>query len=333
MNLKKFCGLVVIGLSCLIASQALAAKKVLVVHSYHAEYDWCQGINESIDKVLRSAGIEYRVFYMDTKRKSSREWKEESGKLAETELNAYSPDVVITVDDDAQEFFAKKHVNDKKNQIVFCGVNAEAAKYGYPANNVTGILERTYADQSLKLIKQIVPSLKKAAYVADDSSTSTLVMSQIQQKAKASPPPVELVGMDQPSTFEQWQQTIQKYDADNSIGALIIPLYHTVKKPDGVSMTASEVMAWTFNHTRKPIVGLWPFSPKDGALCAVVVDPTEHGKVAAQMVVEILGGKKATDLPVVENTQGYVILNVKTAQKLGVQVPYEIMGYANKVIE
>ena len=87
----------------LFASQALAAKKVLIVHSYHAEYDWCQGVNEGIDKVLKPAGIETRTFYMDTKRNSSQEWKEKSGQAAEVELNAYNPDVLITVDDDTRD--------------------------------------------------------------------------------------------------------------------------------------------------------------------------------------------------------------------------------------
>jgi ABC-type uncharacterized transport system substrate-binding protein len=158
------------------------------------------------------------------------------------------------------------------------------------------------------LLNKIVPGIKRLALIADGSSTATLVMGQITAKAKASPLPVELVGLDQPPTIEQWQQMIRKYDADDSVGALLIPLYHTVKKQDGISMTTSEVMAWTNSQRRKPIIGLWPFGPKDGALCAVVVDPKEHGTVAAQMAAAISGGKKAGDLPVAENQQGYVII-------------------------
>jgi ABC-type sugar transport system substrate-binding protein len=140
---------------CLISAQASAAKKVLIVHSYHAEYDWCQGVNEGIEKILKLAGVETRIFYMDTKRNSIQEWKEKSGQAAEAEMNAYDPDVVITVDDDAQAFFAKKHVNDDKRQIVFCGVNAEPEKYGFPAKNVTAswnaLMPITQWDCSTKL--------------------------------------------------------------------------------------------------------------------------------------------------------------------------------------
>ena len=318
---------------CLLAAPAAAQKKVFIVQSYHAGYDWTDGVNEAIIKVLDHAGIQHQVYYMDTKRKSSREWKEESGRAAEKEMISYNPDVVIAVDDDPQEFLVKKYAGHGKFQIVFCGVNGELEKYGYPAKNITGILERTYADQSVKMLSQILPGIKKAAFIADDSSTASLVMGQIQRKAKTYPLPIELAQPEQPGTFEQWKNVIRKYDQDSSVGAFLIPLYHTVKKADGMSMNPSDVLGWTVKNTRKPIVGLWPFAPKDGALCAVVVDPVEHGTVAGQMAVAIAGGKKAGDLPVLENKKGYVIINGKTAQDLGIQVPYEIISSANELIQ
>jgi ABC-type uncharacterized transport system substrate-binding protein len=335
MDLKKtlaFTFILFFGLS-LLASLALAQKKVLIVQSYHAEYDWTAGVSNAIISILDRAGIEHRTFYMDTKRRSGREWKEESGRVAEKEMLAYKPDVVIAVDDDPQQYLVKKYAGNENFQFVFCGMNGEMETYGYPAKNITGILERTYVDQSVKLLSQIAPSIKKAAFIADDSSTASLVIGQIQQKARILPLPIELTSPEQPSTFEQWQKTVQKYERDSSIGALLIPLYHTVKKADGISMTPSDVMEWTVKNTRKPIVGLWPFGPKDGALCAVVVDPKEHGTVAGQMAVAIAGGQKAGDLPVVENKQGHVIINVKTAQDLGIQVPYEILSAANQLIQ
>ena len=60
-------------------------------------------------------------------------------------------------------------------------------------------------------------------------------------------------------------------------------------------------MIWTVNMTSKTIVGLWHFSANDGALCAVAVDPYEHGKVAVFMARQVLSGKKASDLPIVAN--------------------------------
>ncbi len=328
----------VLGLICamcfmLTLPAAANQGKVLVVQSYHAEYDWCAGVDGAIAETLSAAGVDYKTFYMDTKRKSDGDWKVESGKLADQELKAYQPDVVITVDDNAQGFFAKAYAGDPSVSVVFCGVNADAEKYNFPAANVTGILERTYPGQTLDLLKLIDPAIEKAAYIADDSGTASLITPRIQAKAGNGELPVEIVAFDRLSTFSEWQAAIQKYNADASVGALIIPLYHTVKDASGNRMKPSDVMAWAVDNSTKPIVGFWPFSTDDGALCAVVVDPKEHGYVAAAMTQEVLGGKKPGDISMVTNQDGFAIINVKTAEKLGVGVDYDILQNANKVIE
>lgn len=318
---------------CLTAPAAATNGKVLVVQSYHADYDWCAGIDSAIAETLSAADIEFKTFYMDTKRKSTNDWKVESGRLADQELKAYQADVVITVDDNAQGFFAKAHAGDPNVSVVFCGVNADMEKYDFPAANVTGMLERTYPGQTLDLLKQIDPSIEKVAYIADDSGTASLVTPRIQAKAKAGELPVEIVAFERLSQFNEWQAAIEKYNADPAVGALVIPLYHTVKDAAGQRVKPSDVMGWAVDHFQKPIVGFWPFSADDGALCAVVVDPKEHGLAAAAMTQEILGGKKPGDVPVATNQDGFAIVNVKTAEKLGVNVSFDILQNANKVIE
>ncbi|QDU70585.1 hypothetical protein [Mucisphaera calidilacus] len=64
----------------LTATSAMAKGKVLVVQSYHAGYAWVDDINAGIDKALAGSGIEKQVFFMDTKRRSSADWKVESGR-------------------------------------------------------------------------------------------------------------------------------------------------------------------------------------------------------------------------------------------------------------
>ena len=92
-------------------------------------------------------------------------------------------------------------------------------------------------------------------------------------------------------------------------------------------------MKWTVANTHKPIVGLWPFSAEDGAICAVVVDPKEHGSAAALMAKQIISGKSAADLPMVVNKNGFVILNLIAATRKKIEVPFEVMLSADKIIE
>jgi len=320
-------------LSFSIAGTVRAGGRILIVHSYHQEFDWVQGVNRGIKENLRS-DLEYRTFYMDTKRHPNPEWKLKAAQEAGELLKRYRPEVVIAVDDNAQSLFVRKYAGRSPIQFVFCGVNAEPQKYGYPAANVTGILERTYPAQVLGLLKKIYPRALNVVWVSDYSPTSLGVLARVQRLAQLNKLPLNIVTYKQPVTFDQWRDTIEAFDRDPDVHAYLIPLYHTVlADPAGQSMLPADVMAWTVNKTSKPIVGFWPFSADDGALCAVAVDPYEHGKVAALMARQILSGKKASDLPIVVNRNGYVILNLKTANKLGVDVPFEVIQSADHIIE
>jgi ABC-type uncharacterized transport system substrate-binding protein len=336
MNIKKLLFQLIfqslMGLICL--TQGLAADRVLVVHSYHAEFEWVHDINAVLEDQLATADIPYRIFYMDTKQKPDASWKLEAGRKARQLIAQYAPKVVIAVDDNAQNFVVRNYIGKSPIQFVFAGVNADPQEYGYPAKNVTGILERTYPGQVFKLLKMIKPSVSHVGWVSDDSATSDLVLRRVRKKAESGQLPIPITAYLQPVTFEQWKATIRQCDTDANIDALLIPLYHTIKtKAGGKSVPSTDVMHWTVNNTRKPVVGLWPFSAHDGAVCAVVVDPKEHGKVAALMAKQILGGKKAGDLPMVKNKDGFVIINTVAAAKLGIEIPFEVMLSADEIIE
>ncbi len=317
----------------LLAVSVQGKNRILVVHSYFDDFDWVRGVNKGI-RENTGPNLELRFFYMDTTRHPDLEWKQKAGRQAAELLKRYQPQVVIAVDDNAQNYFAHCYAGKSPIQFVFCGVNAEPQKYGYPAVNVTGILERTYTAQVLGLLKRIRPEIINIAWVSDHSPTAIGVRERVKKLARLKKLPLNIVSYSQPVTFEQWRTTISIVHRDPGVQALLIPLYHTViGKNQGQSMNPAQVMAWTLQKTNKPIIGLWPFSTDDGALCAVAVDPCEHGKVAALMAGQILAGKKAGDMPIVTNLNGYVILNLKTASKLGIDIPFEIIQSADRIIE
>lgn len=122
---------------------SIATKKVLLVHSYHPEYPWVDAISRGASETLEEHGIAVEIFYMDTKRKTDDLWKARAGELAGRKTAEFAPDIIIAVDDNAQEYFGK-HLVDGSLPLVFCGVNSDPSKYGYPASNVTGIIERPH---------------------------------------------------------------------------------------------------------------------------------------------------------------------------------------------
>jgi ABC-type uncharacterized transport system substrate-binding protein len=325
-------GLVIAALAC--TSPAHCKSQVLILHSYHAGYDWVSGINSTLESGLQAAGVAAEFFYMDTKRRTDPAWKRNIAEQARQHIDATAPAIVIAIDDNAQQMVVRHYAGRSPIQFVVAGVNGDPAAYGFPADNVTGILERTYPDQVLAMLHRIVPSVRRVAWVSDDSPTADLVRQQVMQQARKQPYAVPIEQYRQPSTLESWKAAIRRIDSDPLIDGLLIPVYHTVKDPrTGKSTPPADVMAWTVANTRKPVVGLWAFAAEDGALCAVAVDPAEHGRVAALAARQILKGKKAGELPLTVNREGFVILNLVAAARLGIEVPFEIIMSAHRVIE
>jgi len=70
-----------------------------------------------------------------------------------------------------------------------------------------------------------------------------------------------------------------------------------------------------------------------GGLMAYGVNPAEMGRRAAYYVDRILTGTKPTDLPVEQPTTFELVLNLKTAQTLGITFPQTLLILADKVIK
>ena len=107
---------------------------MLLVESYHEGYPWVDSVDKGVRQGFEGTGVQLQIFYMDTKRNTGAQYATEAGNRAKELVNTFRPDVVITVDDNAQTYFAKEYAGKPSPQIVFCGVNAEpgATDYNFP---------------------------------------------------------------------------------------------------------------------------------------------------------------------------------------------------------
>ena len=70
-----------------------------------------------------------------------------------------------------------------------------------------------------------------------------------------------------------------------------------------------------------------------GGLMAYAADLGEQGRHVADDVHQILNGTKPGDIPIYQSSRFALVINLKTAQRLGLTLPPALLGAADEVIE
>lgn len=87
------------------------------------------------------------------------------------------------------------------------------------------------------------------------------------------------------------------------------------------------------NELKIPVISQMPGAAQKGALLSLEADPVEQGQVAAEYVARILAGKKASHLPVVTPKRIDLIVNLKAAKSLDLNVPFPVLAAATRVLK
>jgi putative ABC transport system substrate-binding protein len=84
---------------------------------------------------------------------------------------------------------------------------------------------------------------------------------------------------------------------------------------------------------RLPTIYPFDFHVRDGGLISYGVDQVEQFRSAAKYVDRILKGEKPANLPVQQPDKYELVINLKTAKALGLNVPPTLLAVADKTIE
>jgi putative ABC transport system substrate-binding protein len=244
-----------------------------------------------------------------------------------TELVALAPDVILTV---SSVTVAALLQATRTIPIVFTIV-VDPVGAGYvdslarPGGNATGftVYEYSMSGKWPELLKEIAPSVTRAVVLRDPAIASGPGQFAAAQ-AVASSLGVELRPVDVRDTGEI-ERAIAVFAQSTNSGVI-------VTGSTGATAHRELIIALAARH-RLPAIYNSRFWAAGGGLISYGPDFLDQFRRAASYVDRILKGEKPADLPVQAPTKYELVINLKTAKALGLDVPGALLARADEVIE
>jgi ABC-type uncharacterized transport system substrate-binding protein len=319
--MKKTAIIIITVLFALATSWALAddvrKKRILYVNSYHQGYQWSDDITQGVKLVLDGReDVELKITYMDTKRNMSEGFKKAAALEVKSLIASWKPDVVIASDDNASKYLIAPYYKGADLPFVFCGLNWDASVYGFPASNVTGMVE-------VSLYRSVIDTLGKFAkggrigYLASDTVT---VRKELKNTVKLfnADFKIHLV-----KTFDELKQAFLNLQKEADM--VVMLEFESVKDFD-----RSEMIEFVKTNISVP-TGAIQRDLVHYAMMTFSKSGEEQGEYAARTALEILAGKSPEDIPVVTNKKSKTYLNMILAKRLGVKFPMELIENADLI--
>jgi putative tryptophan/tyrosine transport system substrate-binding protein len=243
------------------------------------------------------------------------------------ELKAENVDIIITFGYPAA-LAAKKSAKDVP--IVIAGAGDPVATglvdgLARPGGNITGVTELSteLSAKRLELLRDALPGLTRVAMLWNAADLGmTLRYRSAEDAARVLGVKVQTLGVREPDDFEHAfaEMTRERPDA-----ILMVSDALTILNRKRVLEFASTNRLPTIFETGVLVRdgGLMSYGPKQSAI----------GEIAAGLAARILRGARPADLPLELPTHFELLINLKTAQTLGITLPPTLIARADEVIE
>jgi putative tryptophan/tyrosine transport system substrate-binding protein len=199
------------------------------------------------------------------------------------------------------------------------------ASLARPGGNITGISSIT-ADLSAKLVElfvELVPAMKRVGVVRNPNNPN--VTEQLRETEDAVRKLNMQVQVVDARTSDDFKRAFARLSADGVNGVVLLADPTVIEQRRRIAELALAVRLPTAFQRRE--------NADAGGLLSYGANNNNQFRQAALYVDRILKGAKPAELPVEQPTKFELVINLKTAKALGLEVPAKVLALADEVIE
>ena len=329
MRRRNFITLLGGAVACPLAARAQQADRVrrIGVLMAYAESDregqaWVAAFREEFQKLGWRDGHSIRI---DSRWAAA---DVESRQRLAKELVALQPDLILTQNTPTTEAMLQQT---RTIPIIFVQV-IDPVGAGFvtslprPGGNVTGFisLEPTMAGKWLELLKEIAPRVKQVAFLFNPATAPFAEYYLAPFKAAATTFRVRAIAAPVHDASEL-ESAVAAQGREPNSGLIVMPeALMNIYRAEVTSLAA---------RYRLPAVYPYRFFAELGGLLSYGNDPLNQFRRAATYADRILKGAKPSELPVQVPVKFELVINLKTAKALGLDVSSQLRQRADEVIE
>ena len=240
---------------------------------------------------------------------------------------ALTPDVIVISSNPALTILQKL---EKTISTVFVQISDPVgsgfvSSLAHPDRNLTGFqnFEPAIGGKWLGLLKEIAPKVVRAAVIVHPDAA---VQFEFMRAAEAVAPSLGVqLSVISVRDGDETERGIARFANTPDAGLIVLP------HPGNTSNRA--LLIELTARLRLPAIYPYNFFAASGGLISYGFDQIEQWKGAAGYADRILRGAKPADLPVQAPIKYKLIINLKAAKALGIEIPATLLGRADEVIE
>lgn len=303
------------------ASMTVQAEPVYVAATAIVEHPALDAVRDGLKETLAKNG------YSESDLKFTYESAQGNPAIAAQiarKLVGDSPDVIVAISTPS----AQSAVSATKDiPVVFSAVTDPlsaklVSNFEKPGQNVTGLSDMSPVQQHLELMQEVLPNLEKVGVPYNPGEPNAVALVEL-LKIEAFKMGLEIVEAPSPKSSDVMiatQKLIGKVDA------IYCPTDNTI-------LTALESVVKVGIDGKLPVFAAETNAVERGAMAALGFDYADIGRQTGEVVVRILKGENAGDIPVRVANGSELHVNPKMAARMGVEIPASVLARATKIIE